>query len=189
MQNGAAERQPLLPAAGERRDQRFLAAAEPGHVDCEPTSGVEPTSRRRFWDLIHTLAADGVTVLVSTHYMDEAEYCHRAALINQGRIIALGSPDELKRTALGGELLLLECDVLGPMLAALQQAPGVVDASVFGNAIHVLVHDAGHSLVELPAYLEQKSLRPSRLERIHPSLEDVFVRLIAADMARGRRAA
>ena len=76
----------------------------------EPTSGVEPTSRRRFWDLIHTLAADGVSVLVSTHYMDEAEYCHRAALINQGRIIAIGSPDELKRTALGGELLLLECD-------------------------------------------------------------------------------
>ena len=155
----------------------------------EPTSGVEPTSRRRFWDLIHTLAADGVTVLVSTHNMDEAEYCHRAALINQGRIIALGSPDELKHTALGGELLLLECDGLGPMLAALQQAPGVVDASVFGNAIHVLVRDAGHSLVELPAYLEQKSLRPSRLERIHPSLEDVFVRLIATDTAKRRRAA
>ena len=119
----------------------------------EPTSGVEPTSRRRFWDLIHTLAADGVTVLVSTHYMDEAEYCHRAALINQGRIIAIGSPDELKRTALGGELLLVECELLGPTLAALQQAPGVVDASVFGNAIHVLVRDAARSLTELPAYL------------------------------------
>ncbi len=155
----------------------------------EPTSGVEPTSRRRFWDLIHALAADGVTVLVSTHYMDEAEYCHRAALINQGRIIALGGPDELKRTALGGELLLLECDMLGPVLAALQQAPDVVDASVFGNAIHVLVRDAGRSLVKLPAYLEQKSLRLSRLERIHPSLEDVFVRLIATDMAKRRRAA
>jgi ABC-2 type transport system ATP-binding protein len=155
----------------------------------EPTSGVEPTSRRRFWDLIHTLAADGVTVLVSTHYMDEAEYCHRAALINQGRIIAIGSPDELKRTALGGELLLLECEALGPTLAALPQAPGVVDASVFGNAIHVLVRDAERSLVELPAYLEQKSLRPSRLERIDPSLEDVFVQLIAADMAKRRQAA
>ena len=64
----------------------------------EPTSGVEPTARRQFWDLIHSLAADGVSVLVSTHYMDEAEYCHRVALINQGRIIAIGSPDELKRT-------------------------------------------------------------------------------------------
>jgi len=155
----------------------------------EPTSGVEPTSRRRFWELIHTLAADGVTVLVSTHYMDEAEYCDRVALINQGRLIASGSPDELKRTALGGELLLLECDALGPTLAALQQAPGVVDSSVFGNAIHVLVSDAERSLAELPVYLEQKRLRPSRLERIHASLEDVFVQLIAVDSAKRRVAA
>ena len=154
----------------------------------EPTSGVEPTSRRRFWDLIHTLAADGVTVLVSTHYMDEAEYCHRAALINQGRIIAIGSPDELKRTALGGELLLLESDALGPTLAALQQAPGVLDSSVFGNAIHVLVSDAERSLRELPVYLEQKGLRPRLLERIKPSLEDVFVQLIALDMSKRRAA-
>ena len=155
----------------------------------EPTSGVEPTSRRRFWELIHTLAADGVTVLVSTHYMDEAEYCHRAALINQGRLIAIGSPDELKRTALGGELLLLECDLLGPTLAALQQAPDVLDASVFGNALHVLVRDADRSLTELPAFLEQKGLRATNLERIKPSLEDVFVQLIALDMAQRRQAA
>jgi len=155
----------------------------------EPTSGVEPTSRRRFWDLIHALAAEGVTVLVSTHYMDEAEYCHRAALINQGRIIASGSPDELKRTALGGELLLLECEALGPTLAALQQAPGVIDVSVFGNALHILVSDADRSLIELPAYLEQKALRPSRIARISPSLEDVFVQLIAVDIAKRRLAA
>ncbi|HML08983.1 MAG TPA: ABC transporter ATP-binding protein [Xanthobacteraceae bacterium] len=155
----------------------------------EPTSGVEPTSRRRFWDLIHTLAADGVTVLVSTHYMDEAEYCDRAALINQGRLIAIGSPEELKHTALGGELLLLECEALGPTLAALRQAPGVIDSSVFGNAIHVLVDNAERSLRELPAYLEQRSLRPSRLQRIDPSLEDVFVRLIAADMVKRSEAA
>jgi ABC-2 type transport system ATP-binding protein len=155
----------------------------------EPTSGVEPTSRRRFWELIHTLAADGVSVLVSTHYMDEAEYCHRAALINQGRIIAIGSPEELKHTALGGELLLLECTNLGPTLAALQNAPGVLDCSVFGNALHVLVSDAERSLAELPAYLEQKSQRPTRLQRIHPSLEDVFVQLIAVDMANRRLAA
>ena len=155
----------------------------------EPTSGVEPTSRRRFWDLIHTLAADGVTVLVSTHYMDEAEYCHRAALINQGRIIAVGSPDELKHTALGGELLLLEGNSLGPTLAALTDAPGVLDCSVFGNALHVLVRDAECSLSELPALLEQKGLRSTGLERIKPSLEDVFVQLIARDMAQRRQAA
>jgi len=155
----------------------------------EPTSGVEPTSRRRFWELIHTLAADGVTVLVSTHYMDEAEYCDRAALINQGRLIAIGSPGELKSTALGGELLLLQCDRLGPTLAALQQAPGVIEASVFGDAIHVLVKSAEHGLTELPAYLAQRELPPTSIERIRPSLEDVFVRLIADDGLKGRRAA
>ena len=155
----------------------------------EPTSGVEPTSRRRFWDLIHTLAAEGVTVLVTTHYMDEAEYCHRAALTNQGRLIAIGSPDELKRTALGGELLLLECEAVGPTLAALQQAPGVIDASAFGSSLHVLVKDAARSIDELPAYLEARGLRPSRIERIDASLEDVFVELIAADMSRQGRAA
>ncbi|HYA06980.1 MAG TPA: ABC transporter ATP-binding protein [Xanthobacteraceae bacterium] len=155
----------------------------------EPTSGVEPTSRRRFWDLIHALAADGVTVLVSTHYMDEAEYCHRVALINQGRIIATGSPEELRHTALGGELLLLECASLGPTLAVLPQAPGVLDCSVFGNALHVLVRDAARSLSELTTYLEQNGLRAIRIERIEPSLEDVFVQLIAADMAKRRAAA
>jgi len=155
----------------------------------EPTSGVEPTSRRRFWDLIHSLAADGVSVLVSTHYMDEAEYCHRAALINQGRLIAIGSPDELKRTALGGELLLLECDKLGPTLAAIEHAPGVLDCSVFGSALHVLVGDAAQSLRDLPAFLGAKGLPPARIERIHPSLEDVFVQLIAVDSAKRRMAA
>jgi ABC-2 type transport system ATP-binding protein len=155
----------------------------------EPTSGVEPTSRRRFWDLIHTLAAEGVTVLVSTHYMDEAEYCDRAALINQGRIIAIDTPGALKNTPLGGEFLLLECETLGPTLAALRQAPGVVDASVFGNAIHVLVRDAARSLEELPAYLVEKQFEPGRLTHIHPSLEDVFVHLVAADLAKRRQAA
>jgi ABC-2 type transport system ATP-binding protein len=155
----------------------------------EPTSGVEPESRRRFWDLIHALAADGVTVLVSTHYMDEAEYCHRAALINQGRIIAIGSPDALKHTALGGELILLECEALGPTLAALQGGPGVIDASVFGSAIHILVRDAECARREIPAYLAGKNLPPTRLASIRPSLEDVFVHLIAADLASRRQAA
>src|SRR5579864_2640248 len=111
----------------------------------EPTSGVEPASRRRFWDLIHALAADGVAVLVSTHYMDEAEYCHRVALMNQGRLITTGSPAELKQSALAGKLLLVECDNLGAALAAIQHLPGVQDCSVFGKALHVLVTDPEQS--------------------------------------------
>jgi ABC-2 type transport system ATP-binding protein len=155
----------------------------------EPTSGVEPASRRRFWDLIHSLAGGGVTVLVSTHYMEEAEYCHRVALINHGRLIASGSPAELKRTAIGGELLVLECDALGPTLEALQNAPDVRDCSVFGDALHLLVGNAEKSLTELPELLAAKGLSPRHMARISPSLEDVFVQLIAADVAAPRVAA
>jgi ABC-2 type transport system ATP-binding protein len=154
----------------------------------EPTSGVEPASRRRFWDLIHSLASDGVTVLVSTHYMDEAEYCHRVALINHGRLIAIGSPAKLKETALGGQLLLVECEALGATLAALQGAPDVRDCSVFGNALHILVGNGDKSLRELPEFLAAKGLRPRHMAPIAASLEDVFVQLIAAD-AESRRAA
>jgi ABC-2 type transport system ATP-binding protein len=155
----------------------------------EPTSGVEPASRRRFWDLIHGLASDGVTALVSTHYMDEAEYCHRVALINRGRLVAIGSPASLKQTALGGELLVVECEALGATLAALQHGPGVQDCSVFGNALHLLVTSAERSLNELPAFLAARGLPPARLARIAPSLEDVFVQLIAADTEKRRAAA
>ena len=76
----------------------------------EPTSGVDPASRRRFWDLIYSLAGEGVCVVITTHYMDEAEYCNRIALINGGRLVALGSPSELKRSAIRGEILLVEGD-------------------------------------------------------------------------------
>jgi ABC-2 type transport system ATP-binding protein len=155
----------------------------------EPTSGVEPASRRRFWDLIHSLANDGVTVLVSTHYMDEAEYCHRAALINHGRLIAMGSPATLKRTAIGGEILRLEADALGPTLAALHDAPGVRDVAVFGDSLHVVVDDAQTSLAALPEFLAARGLAPTRISRIAASLEDVFVQLIAADAASRKAAA
>lgn len=154
----------------------------------EPTSGVEPASRRRFWDLIHSLASDGVTVLVSTHYMDEAEYCHRIALINHGRLIATGSPAQLRDTALGGELLRVECDTLGAMLEALQHAPEVLDCSVFGDALHILVRNAENGLRDLPAFLAAKGLQPRRMTRIAAGLEDIFVQLIAAD-AKERRVA
>jgi ABC-2 type transport system ATP-binding protein len=155
----------------------------------EPTSGVEPASRRRFWDLIHSLASDGVTVLVSTHYMDEAEYCHRAALINHGRLIAMGSPATLKRTAIGGEILHVETDALGPTLAALRDAPGVRDVAVFGDSLHAVVDDAQTSLTALPEFLAAKGLRPKRIARIAASLEDVFVQLVAADAASRKAAA
>src|SRR5208337_8350 len=95
----------------------------------EPTSGVDPVSRRQFWDLIQQMVGEGVTVFVTTHYMDEAEYCNRLVLIDRGRIVAMGTPTELKTRSMKGQILLVECEPLGPGLEALSQAPGVLDAA------------------------------------------------------------
>ncbi|HEX8926257.1 MAG TPA: ABC transporter ATP-binding protein, partial [Terriglobales bacterium] len=148
----------------------------------EPTSGVDPISRRQFWDLIHEMASHGVTVFVTTHYMDEAEYCNRLVLIYRGQIVAQGTPTELKTNAMNGELLLIEGHPLGEMLEALQSAPGVIDAAVFGSAIHVVVRNAEQSAAELGSYLAGKSIQVEKIERISPSLEDVFVSVTTRGM-------
>ncbi|HEV2715439.1 MAG TPA: ATP-binding cassette domain-containing protein [Terriglobales bacterium] len=143
----------------------------------EPTSGVDPISRRQFWDLIHKMAGEGVTVFVTTHYMEEAEYCNRLALIFRGKMVALGTPSELKNKSMKGELLLLECDPLGPAVEALQSAPMVLDAAVFGNALHLVVERADTATPEVKKYLADHGVTVRSLEKIRPSLEDVFVSL------------
>ena len=149
----------------------------------EPTSGVDPISRRRFWDLIHTLASDGVTVLVSTHYMDEAEYCNRIALINRGSLVAIDSPTALKQRALGGQLVLVEGDHLGPLLHDLSEAPGVSDVAVFGSVLHVFMRSGAEAAGALRDYLRSRNLAFTHIEAIEPSLEDVFVHLVASSNA------
>ena len=149
----------------------------------EPTSGVDPSSRRRFWELIHTLAQDGVSVLVSTHYMDEAEYCHRVALINRGRLIALGTPLELRQHALGGELLAIEGNSIGDAMEQIKQAPGVLDLAIFGSALHALVDQAAVRAPELLELLTTTGRANVRVHRIEPSLEDSFVHLVSASAA------
>jgi len=143
----------------------------------EPTSGVDPVSRRHFWELIHQMVAEGITVFVTTHYMDEAEYCNRLVLIDRGRIVAMGTPTELKSRHMKGQLLLVECEPLGPGLEALQRAPGVLDAAVFGSSLHAVVADAQAALPKVREALESRRLRVGRVEQIPPSLEDVFVSL------------
>ncbi len=143
----------------------------------EPTSGVDPISRRQFWDLIHRMAAEGVTVFVTTHYMDEAEYCNRLALIHRGQLVALGTPTELKQRQMKGELLLVEAEPLARAIEVLSSAPGVLDAAVFGNALHLVVPQAAPAIPALRRYLEERGLRVARLEAIEPTLEDVFVSL------------
>ena len=146
----------------------------------EPTSGVDPMSRRRFWDLIHDLAAGGVTIVVSTHHMDEAEYCNRIALIDRGLLVAIGTPDELKHRSLGGELLRVECGSLGRALELLRDYPPARDVAVFGRTLHVLVDDAAAAGAPLRDYLAGRGVDGVRAERIDPTLEDTFVRLIGS---------
>jgi ABC-2 type transport system ATP-binding protein len=143
----------------------------------EPTSGVEPEARRRFWDLIHELAGGGVTILVSTHYMDEAEYCNRVALIDRGRLAAIGTPSELRGHALGGALFELACAPLGAALSLLRATPGVIEANVFGDRLHVLLADEA-TAASLPARLAAASVQAEPPRPIAPSLEDAFVSLV-----------
>jgi ABC-2 type transport system ATP-binding protein len=123
------------------------------------------------------MASEGVTVFVTTHYMEEAEYCNRLALIFRGKIVALGTPSELKRDSMKGDLLLVECEPLGDAVEALQSAPGLIDAAVFGNALHLVVDDAAAALPRLKSYLTERKITVQRMEQIRPSLEDVFVSL------------
>jgi ABC-2 type transport system ATP-binding protein len=143
----------------------------------EPTSGVDPVSRRTFWDLIYHMAAEGVTVFVTTHYMEEAEYCNRLALIFRGKMVALGTPRELKQKFMKGDLLLVQCDPLGRAVEVLQDAPAVIDAAVFGSALHLVVNHAATAIPEIRTYLEEKNVSVQNIEKIRPSLEDVFVSL------------
>ncbi len=149
----------------------------------EPTSGVDPMSRRQFWDLIHGMSGRGVTVFVSTHYMDEAEYCDRLVLMNRGRVVAMGTPPELRHLVKKGALLLAKCEPLGTALQILQGSPGVAEAAVFGNSLHVRVEQAEDALVTLPAMLESRGVKCVSLKPIEASLEDVFVQLAGEQSA------
>jgi len=143
----------------------------------EPTSGVDPIARRDFWELIYQLSAAGHTIFVTTHYMDEAEYCHRIALMYGGRTIALGSPDELKRSLGGEHLLNLETSDLLESLSRLIGQEGILDVAVFGGGLHVKVGDVYEGMAAIHRLLDGV-VEIQTLEAIVPSMEDVFVSLI-----------
>jgi ABC-2 type transport system ATP-binding protein len=143
----------------------------------EPTSGVDPVSRRRFWDLIDGLAAGGTTAVVSTHYMEEAEYAHRVALMNRGRLVALDRPAAL-RHELRHPLLELRTADPSRAVEAVRDLPGVIDAAMFGRAVHLMVEDEAAALAAVPARLAAAGLPVESLRPAEPSLEDVFVALV-----------
>jgi len=144
----------------------------------EPTGGVDPISRRHFWDLINDFSANGVTVFVTTHYLDEAEYCHRIMLMHAGALIAGGSPQELKKEYILYSILEVECDRAVEAMELLQKQDWVMGTSVFGSYLHVGVAAEIEGREKTAALLLQNGIPAKRIERIRPSLEDVFIHLI-----------
>jgi ABC-2 type transport system ATP-binding protein len=147
----------------------------------EPTSGVDPITRRAFWDLLYDLSASGHTILVSTHHMDEAEYCHRLALLHRGKIAALGKPGEIKRQWRRFQILRL--DVADPMgcLRVLQPEPEILEVTVFRGGLHATVRDAASASVRIRQLLDQRNFQLRRIEAVEPSIEDIFVGLVESE--------
>jgi ABC-2 type transport system ATP-binding protein len=146
----------------------------------EPTSGVDPISRRNFWDLIYQLSGQGVTVFVTTHYMDEAEYCDRLGFIYRGELVALGTPEELKRGCMHEEIIEVTCDRPQEAMELIESVDGIRHAALFGRGLHVVVEHGGGAVSAISAALSGRGYRDIRVEPISPSLEDVFVSLIEA---------
>ncbi len=153
----------------------------------EPTGGVDPASRRRFWELINGLSERKVTVFVTTHYLDEAEYCNDIRLIHAGRIVAAGSPRELKAEVIRNPILEIATDRAVDALEALRREPWVLDTSIFGAALHVGVADETEGRRLVLERLAREGIAPERIDRIVPSLEDVFIHKIEeqSETARG----
>lgn len=142
----------------------------------EPTSGVDPISRRNFWILIADMAHAGTTVFVTTHYMDEADYCDRLALIYRGRIVAEGSPDQLRQDLMKREVLEIEAEPLVTAMDVLQKEG--IETAVFGSLLHAVVENEAAAVPRIREALRNAEIRVRRIEKIVPSLEDVFVALI-----------
>jgi len=152
----------------------------------EPTSGVDPVSRRQFWELIYRMADGGVTVFVTTHYMDEAEYCDRLGLIYRGQLVAAGTPEELKTRWMAEDVLEVACDRAEAAMAELEQLPEVKEVALFGKGLHLVAADGAAAGAAARAALARAGHRIDRIEKIVPSLEDVFVSLIEAHDRTGR---
>jgi ABC-2 type transport system ATP-binding protein len=141
----------------------------------EPTAGVDPISRRAFWDLLYELADGGTTIFVTTHYMDEAEHCQRLAFIHSGRIVASGSPPDIKANVMEGQVLEIDCDQPEQAILALRRLDLFDEVALYGALIHVIAGNGeGHKSAILKT-LQDEGIRVQSIDLIAPSLEDVFV--------------
>ncbi len=149
----------------------------------EPTAGVDPISRREFWGLIYSMAKKGVTILVTTHYMDEAELCQRVGFISQGKLIALDTPDQLKHTQMHGQVLEISTSQPDQTLRALKAAQAdhilpLEEVALYGAQIHVVVPSAQADTQAILDFLAARNLPAPQIEWIAPTLEDVFISAI-----------
>jgi ABC-2 type transport system ATP-binding protein len=151
----------------------------------EPTGGVDPASRRRFWELINGLSERGTTVFVTTHYLDEAEYCNDIRLIHAGRIVAGGSPWELKAKVIRNPILEVSSDRTVEALEILQKEPWVLETSIFGTSLHISVGDEEEGRRLIRDRLAREGIAVHRVDRISPSLEDVFIHKIEEQSGAG----
>ncbi len=144
----------------------------------EPTGGVDPLSRRQFWELINQLSASGVTILVTTHYLDEAEYCHRLALIHAGRLAALGTTSELKRIFAGRPIVEIQAADAVAAMRALDAMPEVEKTSLFGTSVHAVLRDESVQPPAVAARLGAEGNDVRSVVPVPPSLEDVFLDVV-----------
>lgn len=156
----------------------------------EPTGGVDPLSRRQFWRLIDTLSQAGVTVLVTTHYLDEAERCHRVALIHAGKLAAIGTTSEVKRVFEGRPILEIRTSSAVDAMRVLDATPGVEKTSLFGTAVHAVLSGSALSADSVTARLREAGITVDGVAPVAPSLEDVFLDVVdRANAERDARAA
>ncbi|MGQ9625298.1 MAG: ATP-binding cassette domain-containing protein [Anaerolineae bacterium] len=146
----------------------------------EPTAGVDPISRRAFWDLLYELADGGTTIFVTTHYMDEAEHCHRLAFIQRGRIVAQGTPKQIKETQMRGQVMEIDCHRPDLAIVALRELGLFEEVALYGSLIHLVAPDVGRYKELIEETLKKKGAMLRSMEIIAPSLEDVFISSVRA---------
>lgn len=143
----------------------------------EPTGGVDPIARRTFWDLIYKLSDSGVTILVTTHYMDEAEHCNTIGFIHYGNLLSLDTPNNMKKYAIDGDIIEIKVDNTLKTIEVLEEKENVREAAVYGAGIHILV-EADTPINDLEQHLINNKIKYSSIEKVRPSLEDVFVFMV-----------
>jgi ABC-2 type transport system ATP-binding protein len=176
------ERTKASELAGGWRQRLALGCAilhEPGIVFLdEPTGGVDPVSRRQFWRLIEDLSRGGVTILVTTHYLDEAEHCHRIAIINAGRLAAMGTSRELKKVFAERPIVEIHSNRPVDVMRALDEMEDVEKTTVFGTAVHAVLKPGYADVNRLTDQLRSLGLDIGTVDRVLPSLEDVFLDVV-----------